>query len=398
MKIGHWLFGAAALFSAHMAAAAESGAVNREWRGRIAELAQPGADEVVLTAVGDAIWTKHIADSKDQRLQALFEVMRTSDIAFINFEQVLADSGYPTPKEIAMADPAIISDFVWAGADIVSTANNHAMDFGSSGLETTIKTLDANNIKHSGAGMTLSDAFKPTVVERKGLKLALVSVMVSPNLNIGTAATEKTPGVAWVRGTTVRLKDGGTAIIPWDADLRAMEAAIRDARKLAPLVAVSMHIHWGDLEKVDADGKQVVARAAIDAGADMILGHGPHIVNGIEFYKAKPIIYSIGNFAFQFPPGAYTYFPSSLPTVRRLSADQRLFEAMMVRMVLSQKGEFRRFELLPVGLTPDGSPYLVTGQTADKIFAKVQELSAPYGTKINRMGWYATVDLPAAAP
>lgn len=193
----------------------------------------------------------------------------------------------------------------------------------------------------------------------------------------------------------MRLKDGSTAIIPWDADLRAMEDAIREAKKLAPLVAVSMHIHWGDLEKVDADGKQVIARAAVDAGADLILGHGPHVVNGIEFYKEKPIIYSIGNFAFQFPPGAYTYFPASLPTVKRMSVEKRLFEAMMVRMVLSRSGEFRRFELLPIELSPEGDPYLVTGATADRVFAKVQELSAPYGTKISRKGWFATVDLPA---
>lgn len=195
MKFGYWMLGVAALISVDIAAAADGSAVNREWRGRIAELAQPAADEVVLTAVGDAIWTHKMADSKNQRLQALFEVMRASDIAYINFEQVLADSGYPMPKEIAMADPSIISDFVWAGTDLVSTANNHAMDFGPSGLETTIKVLDANGIKHSGAGMTLAEAFRPTVVERKGLKLALVSVMVSPNLNIGTAATERvSPG------------------------------------------------------------------------------------------------------------------------------------------------------------------------------------------------------------
>src|SRR4051812_35739963 len=126
-----------------------------------------------------------------------------------------------------------------------------------------------------------------------------------------------------------------------------------------------MHIHWGGLEEIDP-GKQMVTRAAIDAGADMILGHGPHVVNGIEFYKGKPIIYSIGNFAFQFPPGAYEYFPDSLKVVKRLSGQGPLFEAMMVRMILSPKGDIRRMELLPVELTTqDGDPHFVTGEKAE---------------------------------
>lgn len=396
MKFVSWTACMGALLSAGLAVAAENAPLNKEWRGRIAELGQPAADEVVLTAAGDAIWTHKISESKDARLQALFEVMRSSDISFINFEQVMADSGYPTPKEIAMAPPSIVSEFLWAGTDIVSLANNHLMDFGPSGMDTTLRTLNDNGIKHSGAGVTAADAFRHTVIEKNGLKMALVSVMVSPNLNIGTSAGDKSPGVAWVRGSTVRRADGTSVIAPWDADLKAMEAAIQAARKDAALVAVSMHIHWGDLEKVDVDGKQVVARAAIDAGADVILGHGPHVINGIEFYKDKPIIYSIGNFAFQFPPNAYTYFPDSIKTVNRLSALPHLYDSMIVRMVLSQKGAFRRLELLPIALTPEGDPYLVTGAKADAILANAKALSAPLGTAVNRHAWYAVVDLPGA--
>ena len=127
--------------------------------------------------------------------------MRASDISFINFEMVAADSGYPTIKEIARTDPSIASEFVWAGTDSVSLANNHLMDFGQSGLETTRRTLDDAGIRHSGAGLSLGEALQHIVVERKGLKMAFISVMVSPTLTIGTSAGEKTPGVAWVRGT-----------------------------------------------------------------------------------------------------------------------------------------------------------------------------------------------------
>ncbi len=378
------------------AGAAEPSPLNKEWRGRVSELTQPAGDEVVLTAAGDAIWLDKFSDNKDARLQALFEVMRSSDISFINFEMVTANSGYPTIKEIAKSDPSIVKEFVWAGTDVVSLANNHMMDFGQNGLETTMRTLDEAGIKYSGAGLNLAGALQHTVVEKKGLKMALVSVMVSPTLNIGTGAGEASPGVAWVRGTMVRRPDGTAALAPWDADLKAMEQAIKAARKDADMVAVSMHIHWGELDVVDPAGKQVVARAAIDAGADIILGHGPHVINGIEFYKAKPILYSIGNFAFQFKPAAYTFFPETLKIVQRLSSDPKLFESMIVRMVLSSKGQLRRMELLPVELTPDGIPHFVTGDKADAILTKARTLSDQLGTKVERKAWYAVVGTPAA--
>ncbi|MGE4064547.1 MAG: CapA family protein [Rhodospirillaceae bacterium] len=388
---------AATLMIAAAASAADVAPLNREWRGRVAELGQAGADELVLTAVGDAIWTHKVSAIPDPRLQALFEVLRRSDISYLNFEQVMADKGFPTLKAIAKADPSIITEFTWAGTDLVSTANNHMMDFGPSGLETTMRVLSENGIKHAGAGMTLGDALRHTTVEKKGLKMALVSVMVSPGLDIGTAATTDSPGVAWVRGSAVRLVNGAQIIAPWQGDLLAMENAIKQARKDAQLVAVSMHFHWGDLEKIDPEGKQLIARAAIDAGADLILGHGPHLINGIEFYKSKPILYSIGNFAFQFPPGAYEFFPDILKTVQRLSSQPELFEGMAVRMVLSTGGAFRRMELLPLALTSAGDPHFVTGPQADAILAKARTLSEPFGTKVNRSSWYAVVDLPGAS-
>jgi poly-gamma-glutamate capsule biosynthesis protein CapA/YwtB (metallophosphatase superfamily) len=240
--------------------------------------------------------------------------------------------------------------------------------------------------------LNATDAFKYTVVEKKGLKMALVSVMVSPTLTIGTAAGENTPGVAWVRGSNVRAPDGKTMLMPWDTDLRTMEEAIKAAKAAADVVAVSMHIHWGGLEEIDA-GKQLVARTAIDAGADMILGHGPHVVNGLEFYKSKPIFYSVGNFAFQFPPGAYTYFPNSLSTVVRLQGQAPLYEATLARIILTTRGELRHIEFLPIALTPEGDPYLVTGEKADRVLNKVSSLSQALGTTVKRDAWYAVAEV-----
>lgn len=381
------------------AAAQPNGDSKAAWDARLGQLAKPAPDEIVFTAVGDAIWNRPISASKDQRLQSLFDVLRGGDIAFANFEQVLADSGYPTIKEISRADPSILSEFAWAGINLVSIANNHMMDFAASGLQTTLKSLTTAGISHSGAGLTMADAIQPAIIEKKGLKVALISLLVSPQFpGIGTAATDTSPGVAPIHGARVRMIGGKAAFAPSDEDLQRLEAAIKAVRAKADVVAVSMHIHWGGLEEIDPEGKQLVTRAAIDAGADMVLGHGPHVVNGIEFYKGKPIFYSVGNFVFQFDPAAYTFFPATQTVIKNLQANPALYETMMARLILSPKGQLRRVELLPVGLTKDGDPHLTTGPDADRVMARVQNMSAAFGTKVSRSGWYAVVDIPAAQP
>ncbi|MHB1205456.1 MAG: CapA family protein [Rhodospirillaceae bacterium] len=382
----------AVLLSGGSAFAADNRAAG-EWKTRVGQLAKPAPNDIVMTVVGDALWNHKMAGN-DLRRQSMLQVMQSSDITFLNFEQVLADSGYPMPKEISKADPSIIEEFVAAGVNLVSVANNHMMDFGPKGLDTTLRTLESNGIEHSGAGATLAQSLQPAVIEKKGLKVALLSFLVAPNLSdLGTAATASSAGVAPIRGSRVRLLSGAAAFAPWDGDLKAMEDAIKEAKKTANLVAVSLHIHWGPLEEIDPEGKQLITRAAIDAGADMVLGHGPHVINGIELYKTKPIIYSIGNFAFQFTTSAYDFFPDSQKVVKNLGNNQRVFEAMMARMILSPQGKIRRIELLPLGLTREGDPHFVTGESANPILERLRTQSEAFKTAIKRESWYAVVDL-----
>ncbi len=365
------------------------------WAARIAALPKPAADEVVFTAAGDAIWNRPISASTDVRLQSLFQVMRDSDLAFLNFEQVLADSGYPTVKDIAKADPSIISEFTWAGVDLVSTANNHAMDFGAAGMETTRKVLGQAGIAFTGAGATVAQAIQPAVIEKKGLKVALIALLVTPQFpTIGTAAEDNAPGVAPIHGAQIRQPDGKVVFAPWEQDVARMQAAVASARKTADLVAVSLHIHWGGLEEIDPTGKQLIARAAVDAGADVVLGHGPHVVNGIEYYKNKPIFYSIGNFVYQFNLEQYALFPSTQQVIKRLQSDKRQYAATVARIILSRTGQFRRIDMLPVGLADGGDPHFEADARAEDTLARLQSLSAALGTKIRREGWYATVDIP----
>lgn len=387
----------AAIMAGGVASAADTA---REWNTHVGQLGKASAEDITLLAGGDAIWTHKMSDAKDVRAIAMFDQMRAADISFLNFEQVMTDTGYPTIKEIVRADPSIIDEFTWAGVDLVSTANNHFMDFGQPGLERTIQILDEKGIKHSGAGINLAAALKPALIDKKGLKFALLSFMVAPNMEprMATPAGPSAPGTAPIRGSRVRLADGKAVFAPWDEDIEAMQNAIREAKKTNEFVAVSMHIHWGDLEQIDPEGKQVLTRAAIDAGADIMLGHGPHVVNAVEMYKGKPIVYSMGNFAFQPVISAYDLFPDSQRMIRQLMKNEKFYQAVMARLTVSPEGQLRRLELLPISLTPEGNPHFVAGEQADVVLNRLQDLSKPYGTKFQRVGWYSVVDLNSGRP
>ena len=388
-------FGLMVVFSIGSAIAADNDSA-QAWEERIAELQEAGEDEFVLTVVGDAIWTQKLSTNTGAGLQALFEVMRSADVTYLNLEQALTDRGFPMPnKDIVRADTSIIEEFVWAGTDVVSTANNHAMDFGADELQTTLSTLDSKGIKHSGAGATIADALRPAFIEVNGLKIALLSFMAAPDFEeFGIiAATEDQAGVAPLRGADVRLADGSSTIAPLQADLQQMEEAIRNVRDEADLIAVSLQYHWASDSEIDP-GEELIARAAVDAGADLVLGHGSMRLNGIEFYNSKPILYSLGSFSLHLPQSAYALFPTSLGFIKQLVEVRHIFESMAVRMIISNDGELRRMELLPIDKNDNGDPHFVAGEGANIILDRLAKLSEPYGTEIEREAWYATVTVP----
>lgn len=362
---------------------------------RVAELSKPASDEIVFTAGGDAIWNRKMSATDAARAQGLLSVFKSSDVAFVNFEQVMADSGYPAPKPIALAAPSIVDEFANAGINLVSFANNHAMDFGISGMETTHRMLEGRGITHAGAGANLADALKTGLMEKKGLKIAFLAFMVTPNFpQLATPATERSPGVAPIHGAKIRLPDGKVVYAPWDEDLKRMEQAIAAARKLANYVVVSFHIHWGGPgEEVDATGKQLIAHTAIKAGADLILGHGPQVINGIELYEGKPIFYSLGNFTWQFDSARYDLFPDVQKGLKNV-LDPKHFQGLAMRMTLTQSGKVKRIELLPIQMNDVGNPYLALGKEGEPMLNDVVSRSAPLNTTIEKRSWYAVVNVP----
>jgi len=250
------------------------------------------------------------------------EPLQKADIAFGNLEGPITNVGAP-PEVKSMNRLQVVSDermvegLTYAGFDVLSLANNHSLNMGTEGMLRCVEVLDRAGIAHAGAGKNATEARRPAIIERNGTKvafLAYTSVFWPP-----FAATDQRPGMATVRGITsyepeARLMEvpGSAPIIHTFADPKdkaSMQDDVRSAKAQADIVVVSWH--WG-LSGATGGGYgagQIIAyqvelaHAAIDAGADLIVGHHPHQLEGIEVYNDRPIFYSLGNFALEFHSG-----------------------------------------------------------------------------------------------
>ena len=201
-----------------------------------------------------------------------------------NLECAIGVSGTPAPKAYTFQAPPVAAEaLALAGIDLVSLANNHSLDYGPESLAETQTLLAGQGVLSVGAGRSRAAAHAPATVERAGLTIAFLAYVSVPVERGGYdpsawAATEDAPGVAWL-------------------DIAAMQADIEAAGAHADLVVVLLHfgLEW-ELEPSEAQREQ--ARAAIDAGATLVLGSGPHVLQEVETYGDGLIAYSLGNFAF----------------------------------------------------------------------------------------------------
>lgn len=199
-----------------------------------------------------------------------------ADIRVANLECVIAEGGKALNKPWTFrASPAVLP-LLRSHVDAVSLANNHAGDYGKDAFSEMITHLQQAKIPYFGGGMDWREAHKPLIIERKGLKIALLGYdEFFPRV---FEAGEKLPGVAWSEDEQVVYD-------------------IQQARKQADIVIPFMH--WGqEHEPIANDRQRELARLMIDAGADAVVGTHPHVVQDTETYRGKPIIYSLGNFIF----------------------------------------------------------------------------------------------------
>ncbi len=256
--------------------------------------------DLTLLAVGDLILDMPQAESYFEKVAP---VLRAADLAVGHVEVVFTSRGICSSTDVAAPPcaPENMKALRFAGFDVVTLAGNHIWDSGPAGIEDTLAGLGELGIAATGAGMNLSQACKPALVERSGVRFGFLSYnCVGPR---ESWATERKPGCAYVQILTHYELDhatpGGPPKIYTFAEpgsLKAMVSDIRELRSGCDVVVVSLHKGIGHVPAKLAAYELEVAHAAVDAGADLVVGHHAHILRGIELYRGKPIFHGLGNF------------------------------------------------------------------------------------------------------
>ncbi|MNC23826.1 Capsule biosynthesis protein CapA [compost metagenome] len=240
--------------------------------------------KVSMAFTGDVIFAGNVetilkTNGYDYPYREIAEQLQKPDLTVANLETPITTRGDQQQKQYTYrSSPLALPAFKAAGFDVVNLANNHILDYGSDGLLDTLKALDNAEILHTGAGKNLEEAYRPVIVEKNGIKVAFLGF------------SHKVPDNSWKAGAnhpgTTQLYDPTQAV-----------KTIKQTKEQADLVVVMAH--WGE-EKAEKplEEHRKMARSFIDAGADLIIGTHPHVLQGLETYKGKWIAYSLGNFLF----------------------------------------------------------------------------------------------------
>lgn len=271
-------------------------------------------------------------------------VLKQADIVFGNLEAPLTTGGeeFTDKKFRFRVDPVALDAIKEAGFTHLALANNHIMDFGREGLLQTGRLLDRAGIAWFGAGADLANARKAWITEIKGLKIAFLaySLVYPEEFFAGKERAGTAPGFAGYFVEDIRL-----------------------AKSRADYVVVSFH--WGAEGATNPKPyQQAAARRAIDAGADAIIGHHPHVLQGVEYYGRGVIFYSLGNFTF----GSMGRSASS-SMIARITLDDGISQVELIPIdVLNPRVRYR--------------PKLLSGKKAQEVAEEVGRMSTSFGSRV----------------
>ncbi len=254
----------------------------------------------------------------------LAAMLRAASIAVGNLECSVSERGEPQAKGYTFRAPLLSAESLkLAGFDVVSLANNHSLDYGPTALADTRAALAEHGIQPVGGGKDIAEARSPAFLDRGGVRIAFVGLVDAPaEGDFSRAAWEAQPdrpGVAW-------------------ADRETVASAVREAVRSADVVVALLHFGI-EYQTRPSVSQRELAHAAIDAGATIVLGSHPHVLQEVEEYGSGLIAYSLGNFVFDGFDGA-----------ANVSA--------VLRMVLTSSG-VSSWELVPVLIGADGLPRLL---------------------------------------
>ncbi len=271
-------------------------------------------DEITIVATGDTMlgsWVEQvIADSGyDYPFRHIRKFLGDADVFFTNLEAPFGTGGEPFPKKFNFrVNPDLVKVLNAGKINLVSLANNHVMDYGQSCLQETIASLEEYHIHYAGAGMNVQQARQPAILEVHGVKIGFLAYSLTFPEEFW--ATDSTAGTCFPYEDYV-FKD------------------VAELRKKSDLVIVSCH--WGqELRRTPKEYQILFAHQLIDKGADVVLGHHPHVIQGVEFYKGKLVAYSLGNFIF----GSYS---------------EKATESLILKVKWNRK-MVMKFQILPISV------------------------------------------------
>jgi len=306
-----------------------------------------GNRRAILRAVGDVALIAGAAQALIERRSAAWRetasVLGGADITFANFEMALPRGDRErvaadvSPDLVGVA--AALDSFLDAGVDVVALATNHIMDWGAEGLSDTLAQFRERGVETVGAGMTLDEAARPVVVERADLRVGFAAFTPEQRWTAGPDS----PGAAPLRFELVRNALEGMG----DVDVRIIS------------------LHWGlEMSSYPTPEDRQLARRIAGAGADLILGHHPHVIQGVERFGRTHVVYSMGNFIFDINAGRveHGFEPDDLRS------------GYMVEAELGAGG-VAKLRTVPVWLDEDGLGAVAAGDRGERIAKRVRSCS-----------------------
>lgn len=297
-----------------------------------------------IAAVGDIMLGNHTARyiyqyGADYPFDSTRKILSAADIACGNLEAPFTRTGTKFEKTFNFkVPPEFVAGLIGSGIDVVTLANNHMLDYGIEGLKNTLALLDSLGFAYCGAGLNLEQANKPAILDRNGLRVAFLGYSLT------------FPEEFWATKTR-----GGTSY-PTETN---MSASISHCDSIADFTVVSFH--WGaEGKNFPKDYQKEYAHLAIDLGADLVLGHHPHVLQGLEIYKNRLIAYSLGNFTFS-------------------SYSRQSAESMILKVYLVDDGLFFA-KIIPVSVDNyeiSFQPKILSGARAKTVIDNLKAFSEP---------------------
>lgn len=401
-----------------------------------------------IAAVGQALIQRDLRSATEPRFWAIQKILKAADVSFTNLETTIAGpyGGWPTKSGLTTAaPPSVLDTLSELGINALALSNNHAFDFGQSGILSTLQEVEQRGFLHAGTGRSLAAAARGGVRDINGTRVSLIAMDAGPGTEAGLAtnANGHSPARPGLNGQQVasvfmvepsdmerlrRIKDaighqrlmpgyrhitpenskGSFQHVPHVADdelffyglrfkigaepsrvglLNASDlnrnlAAIAEAKANGNFVVAYLHHHHWEPRWEDVP-KWVgdFAHQCIDAGADIYLSHGVPMVQGIEIYRDRPIFYSLGNFIFHVPGDPSTWV-------------HRDIWRSVVATCRFKKGAIAEIELAPIVIGDEAAldandysyrdlPLLARSGEAEDIIQRIAQRAAAFGTTIS---------------